>query len=332
MLVWLPDEEAPSALAVDASLESVDATTAALTRSLVLGGPLLLALVAGVAWFLVGRSLRVVGVIQRDVERIAFGTLDRRLEEPLALDEVSRLVDTLNRMLDRIGEGARRQREFIGDASHELRSPIASLRTQLEVALSRPEAADWPEVAAEAREEVIRLQKLVDDLLRIARLDESRTASAAPREEVDLDDVVRAESALVTDAKVGLSGVSPVRVRGVEADLRRLVRNLLENAARYGSGRIEVSLAREGNEARLEVEDDGPGIPVDRREVVFQRFTRLDESRSRAGGGAGLGLALARGVSEAHGGEIRVEDARLGGARLVVRLPVDESAGESTPL
>jgi signal transduction histidine kinase len=323
VLVRLPEDEMPWAVSVTSSLASIDATIGALVRSLLFGGPLLLALVASVAWYLVGRSLRVVGDLQREMEQIAFGTLDRRLEEPRTKDEVARLVVTLNRMLDRLADGARRQREFIGDASHELRSPIASIRTQLEVALSHPGATDWPRVAGGANAEVIRMQKLVDNLLRIARLDESRGASPYPSQEVDLDDVVRSESAALRDTKVGLSGVSPARVWGIEQDLRRIVRNLLENAERYGGGRIEVSLSRKGSRARLEIEDDGPGIPPEQRALVFERFTRLEESRSRAGGGAGLGLSLARGLVEAHGGEIWIEEARIGGARLVVSLPVD---------
>jgi len=323
VLLRHPDDEATHALAIDSSLESVDATVAALTRSLILGGPLLLALVTGVAWFLVGRSLAVVGDIQREAEQIAFGTLDRRLEEPRTRDEVGRLVVTLNRMLDRVAEGARRQREFIGDASHELRTPIASTRTQLEVALSHPDEADWPRVAKGANEEVVRMQRLVDDLLRMARLDEARDAPPEPQEDVDLDDLVRTESAALRKTKAGLAAVEPVRVQGIERDLRRVVRNLLENAERYGAKRIEISLSREGDEARLVIEDDGPGIPPERREQVFERFARLDESRSRSEGGAGLGLSLARGLVEAHGGEIRIEQADLGGARLVVRLPID---------
>src|SRR5262245_37598714 len=330
VLMRLPEADRAYAVSIASSLSSVDATARALERSILLGAPLRLALVTAVAWHLVGRSLSVVGNLQREVEQIAFGTLDRRLETPRTKDEVARLVVTLNRMLDRVAEGARRQREFIGDASHELRSPIASIRTQLEVALSHPAAADWAGVAGGVHAEVIRMQRLVEDLLRIARLDESRHAPLSPSQEVDLDDVVRSESAMLRRARVGLAGVSPLRVRGVEPDLRRVVRNLLENAERYGRGRIEVSLSRKGSKARLEIEDDGPGIPAERRAFVFERFARLEESRSRAGGGAGLGLSLARGLVEAHGGEIWIEDARIGGARLVVLLPMDRATSPAS--
>jgi len=323
VLVRRSGDEHVYAVSLASSLASVDATVRALAHSIFFGGVLELALVVGVAWYLVGRSLRAVGDIQREVEQIAFGTLDRRLDEPRTKDEMARLVVTLNRMLDRVAEGARRQREFIGNASHELRTPIASIRAQLEVALAHPDTADWPRVAGGSSAEVVRMQRLVDDLLRIARLDDSRDALPQPSQEVDLDDIVRSESAALRAAKVGLAGVSPARVRGAEPDLRRIVRNLLENAERYGRGQIEVSLTQNGSEARLEIEDDGPGVAPEQRELVFERFRRLEESRSRASGGAGLGLSLARGLVEAHGGDVWIEDARIGGARLVVRLPVD---------
>ena len=255
-----------------------------------------------------------------EAEQIAFGDLERRLDPPRTRDEIAALVETLNRMLDRIDAGARSQRAFIGDASHELRTPIATLRTQLEVALAHPERSDWPRVAAKARDEVERMQRLVEDLLRIARLDD------APRDlrgdaSVDLEEIVLAECSAL-GAPVDCSHVLPARVRGREADLRRVVRNLLENAQRYGAGRIAVRLECDRAFARLSIEDDGPGIPSHERSRVFDRFTRLEDSRSRQGGGAGLGLALCRGLVEAHEGQIEIERAELGGARFVVTLPL----------
>mgnify|MGYP001823264657 CR=1 FL=1 len=333
IVVQIPGDPEPYALALDSSLDALDTTLEVITRSLVFGGPLLVAFVAGLAWLLVGRSLRVVGDLQREAEQIAFGTLERRLEVPPADDEVRRLVVSLNRMLDRVAEGARRQRAFVGDASHELRSPIAALRAQLEVGLAHPEEADWPRRAGDATEEVIRMQRLVEDLLRMARLDEpdvSGDSPPRPVQDADLDDVVRSEAAALGKAKVALLGVSPVRVRGVEPDLRRVVRNLLENAERYGKGRIQVSLNQRGDEALLEIEDDGPGIPPEQRERVFARFTRLDRSRSRVSGGAGIGLSLARGLVQEHGGDIWIAEGRMGGARLVVVLPVDPERASSS--
>lgn len=326
ILVRLPGEDHSLAIAIESSMASIDASLDALTRSLVFGGPLLVTLVAAVAWFLVGRSLRVVGEIDREVEQIAFGALDRKLPTPTTQDEVAGLVDTLNRMLDRLDEGARRQRAFVGDASHELRTPIATIRAQLEVALAHPDSANWVKVAGDANAEAIRMQKLVDDLLQIARLDESPEERDKRSHRVDLDDIVRTESASLRHARVGLSKVAPVRVWGVEQEIRRIVRNLLENAERYGDGRVEVRLSQTGGVARLEVEDDGPGISPRDRERVFERFTRLEESRSRSGGGAGLGLGLTRGLVNAHGGGIHIEDAEIGGARAVVTLPCERSA------
>lgn len=334
IVVRFPGEAEPYALAIDSSLDTVESTLEALERSLVVTGPLLIAFVASLSWLLVGRSLRVVGDLRSEAERIAFGTLERRIEVPPADDEVRSLAVSLNRMLDRVADGAMRQRAFVGDASHELRSPIAALRAQLEVGLVHPEEANWPQRAREANEEVIRMQRLVDDLLRMARLDElsgSGGSSSRPVSDVDLDDVVRLEAAALRGAEVSLHGVSPVRVRGIEPDLRRVVRNLLENAERYGKDRIQVSLAQRGDAALLEIEDDGPGISPDQRERVFERFTCLDRSRSRACGGAGLGLSLARGLAREHGGDIRIEDGRMGGARLVVVLPVDPERHEVVP-
>ena len=177
------------------------------------------------------------------------------------------------------------------------------------------------------------MQRLVEDLLRMARLDEpdvSGDSSPRPFSDVDLDDVVRSEAAKLPKAKVALLGVSPVRVQGIEPDLRRVVRNLLENAERYGKGRIQVSLTQRGDEARLDIEDDGPGIPPKQRERVFARFTRLDRSRSRVSGGAGIGLSLARGLVQEHGGDIWIAEGRMGGARLVVVLPVDPERAPSS--
>lgn len=311
----------PHVLMVDSSLSAVDLTVAELTRSLILGGPVLLILVSGVAWLLIGRSLRVVGEVQREAEQIAFGTLDRRIDDRGGNDEISQLVKTLNRMLDRIAAGARRQREFIGDASHELKSPIAAMRAQLEVALAR-EDADWSKVGRATHEEVLRMQALVEDLMGLARIDELRPGALSCAE-LDLDDVVRTEAKRIEAVEVSLARVAPVRMMANERALRRVVSNLLDNAVRYGAGHIAVELTRQGDCAILAIEDDGPGVSREDRARIFDRFTRLDPSRSRDGGGSGLGLALAKGLIDAHGGNIRVEDgARLGGARFVVQLPL----------
>jgi signal transduction histidine kinase len=239
-------------------------------------------------------------------------------------DEVARLARTMNGMLDRLEAASARQRAFVSDASHELRSPVSTIRAELEVASSDPEQADWPEVAQRTLGETDRLSRLVDDLLALARLDEAN--GPARRAPVDLDDLVLEEAMRTHRVPLGTSGVSAGRVLGDERQLTQVVRNLVDNAQRHASTRVAVSLRREADELVLVVDDDGPGIPEADRERIFERFTRLDEARGRAAGGAGLGLAVVRRVVEQHGGTVSVEhgspaNGGLGGARFVVRLP-----------
>lgn len=290
--------------------------TAALRRSLAAGFPVLVVLVGFITWLLTGRSLRPVERMRAEVEEISAHTLDRRVPAPPTDDEVGRLALTMNRMLDRLEASATRQREFVSDASHELRSPVAAIRTELEVALRDPGRADWASVASNAFAENERLEGLVDDLLTLARLDEGHVPAA---EDVDLDDVAREEAARLHDPRLTVD-VRPARARGSREQLARAVRNLLENAGRYAVSRVSIEVSAEDGFAVVAVADDGPGIPAADRERVFERFTRLDAGRARSGGGVGLGLALVRAIAEAHGGTASV--AREGaGARLVVRLP-----------
>jgi signal transduction histidine kinase len=226
-------------------------------------------------------------------------------------------------MLDRLEGAAGRQRQFVSDASHELRSPLTTIRTKVEVASLHPELVDWSEVTHTVLGEVDRLDDMVGDLLQLARLDETGGALAS-RGEVDLDEVVNAETARLRAMGVEIddSGVAAARVQGDRAALARLVRNLTDNAARHARSRVAVSVAMDDGDAVVRVDDDGPGVPLTDRERVFERFTRLDESRARGAGGAGLGLALVRAVAVAHGGSVRVLDAPLGGARFEARLPI----------
>jgi signal transduction histidine kinase len=242
--------------------------------------------------------------------------LDRRVPAPPTDDEVGRLAQTMNRMLDRLQASSVRQREFVSDASHELRSPVAAIRTELEVALREPASTDWASVASNALAENERLERLVDDLLTLARLDEGRVPAA---EDVDLDDVAREEAARLRDPRLTVD-VGPAPVRGNREQLARVIRNLLENASRFAAQRIALSVAPVEGFAVVTVADDGPGIPAADRERVFERFTRLDEGRARSGGGVGLGLALVRAIAEAHGGAATVV-ADGAGARLEIRLP-----------
>jgi signal transduction histidine kinase len=231
----------------------------------------------------------------------------------------------MNAMLDRLEAATERQRRFVGDASHELQSPLAALRADLEVALAAGDgqAGEWAQVARRLLGDVERQEALVQDLLFMARADEDTADRNAAL--VDLDDVVLTEVErlrLRAPVAVGTSAVSGALVRGHWEDLARVVRNLLENAVRYARTQVTVSLGVDEGWAVLTVDDDGPGIPLGERERVFERFARLDSARSRPLGGTGLGLAIAREVVVDHHGTITVEDWR-GGARLVVRLPAE---------
>ncbi len=306
------------------SLEPVDQTTAKVKIILWTGLPPLILLVGLTAWAATGRALRPVEAIRAEVAEMSERQLDRRVPVPGVDDEVARLARTMNALLDRLETAVATQRRFVADASHELQSPLASARTDLEVALAHPEATDWVLTGVDLLEENRRMERLVQDLLYLARADESaRRPTPTP---VDLDDVVLAEAARLRGygrIQVDTSGVAPAAVLGRREELTRAVRNLLDNAERYAATTVRVELAEadDGSWATLVVADDGPGIPPEHREVVFTRFTRLDEARDRAGGGAGLGLAIVREIVAAHGGTVVVGDATDPGARLVLRLP-----------
>jgi signal transduction histidine kinase len=314
----------PLTIAIATPLTEVRRSVDTLARSLWVGTPGLIVLVGLVAWVLVGRALRPVEAIRAQVDEITATTLHRRVPVPNTHDEVARLARTMNGMLDRIEQGSARQRAFVSDASHELRSPVSTIRTELEVASADAEHADWPEVAQRTLGETDRLSRLVDDLLALARLDE---AQGPPRRlPVDLDDLVLEEATRTHRVPVSTAGVSAARVAGDGRQLAQVVRNLVDNAQRHAASQVAIALRHEDDELVLVVDDDGPGVPEADRELVFDRFTRLDEARGRAVGGAGLGLAVVRRVVEQHGGTVDVTDSDpasggLGGARFVVRLP-----------
>src|SRR3954470_10225453 len=230
------------------------------------------------------------------------------------------------RTLRPVREAGERQRRFVADAAHELRSPVASIRQHAEVASAHPETTDVRELAGTVGAEGVRLQTLVDDLLLLARLDEGTTPAAR---EVDMDDLVFAEAERLragTTDEVRTRDVRPGRVVGDARSLERLVRNRGENAARH-AGTVAFGLAARDGRVTLTVDDDGPGIPEADRERVFERFVRLDEGRGRADGGSGLGLAIAREVARAHGGDIALGDSPLGGLRAEATLPLAHNTG-----
>ena len=313
--------DGPVTVYVASSLEPVEETINILRGALAVGTPILLVLVAATAWVVVGRALRPMEAIRSEVADISDRSLDRRVPVPQTDDEVSRLAETMNTMLDRLEAAAERQRRFVGDASHELRTPLAAARTDLEVAVAHPERTDWQETAADLLTANRRMERLVQDLLFLARADDR--VPRPPPVDLDLDDIVLEEVSRLRheeNVTIDAGAVSAAAVRGHREELGRVVRNLLENAARHAESEVSVRLRTDDGEVTLAVGDDGPGIPPEDRERVFERFTRLDGARDRDAGGTGLGLAIAREIVEAHGGTIAVEDSPLG-AHLVVRLP-----------
>jgi signal transduction histidine kinase len=301
------------------SLAEVDDTINSITDALIIGFPALVLLVGLLTWYLAGRALRPVEAIRSEAASITGSTIHRRVPVPESGDEVSRLAVTMNQMLDRLEDAATRQRRFVSDASHELRSPVASIRTQLEVALRRPNRDDWPVIAQRVLAEDERLEEAVADLVELARLDEG--AIATDLVEVDLDEIVFEECARERSMPIDTTRVSGGRVLGRRDALARVVRNLIDNAARHAETRVRVSLTDDDRTVELVVADDGPGIAPEDRERVFERFTRLDEGRARDAGGMGLGLAVVKTTIERHRGTVRIEDNEPHGARIVVQLP-----------
>ncbi len=304
------------------ALDGADEATWALVQVLAIGVPLLLVLVGLVAWTLVGRALAPVAAMTGAADEITATDLDRRLPESEGRDEIARLGRTLNAMLGRLADSRDRMSAFVADAAHELRSPVSSLRQHAEVALEHPDQTEVTDMAEVVRAESLRLQRLVDDLLLLARVDEG--APARRDRAVDLDDaVVAAVTRLrpVTQVVIDASEVSGGQVIGDPSGLDRLVGNLLENAARHATARVEIALTESDDVVTLTVDDDGPGIPARDQRRIFERFVRLDESRSRDAGGSGLGLAIVAAVATAHGATVSVGDSRLGGARFRVLFP-----------
>ncbi|GAB2936789.1 MULTISPECIES: sensor histidine kinase [Streptomyces] len=290
-----------------------DAVDTALTTMLI-GLPLLLLTVSGVTYLVTRRALRPVEGIRAEMAAItASEDLSRRVPEPDTHDEVARLARTTNETLAALESSVERQRAFVADASHELRSPIASLRTQLEVGAAHPELLDLDG----ALEDTVRLQSLAADLLLLARLDAGERPPQDAR--FDLARVVREE----VDSRPGvaLDSVASLEVGGSRGQICRVLGNLLDNAARHARDRVAVTLRAEAGEAVLQVVDDGSGVPLADRDRIFERFVRLDESRARDDGGAGLGLAIARDIAHRHGGTLTVGDAPGGGALFELRLP-----------
>lgn len=310
-------------IVVALSLAPVDRAVASVRWLLVEILPAALVLTALVTWLGVSRALAPVERIRRGVAAIGGGDLSKRVPLPAGRDEVHQLADTMNSMLDRLEASAGRQRRFVADASHELRSPLANMQAGLEVALARRDLDLWQETGQDLQGEYGRMQRLVEDLLLLARLDGRLPLAQV---EVDLDDVVHDEAERLrrhSTVRVLVVPLPALRVRGDGARLAQVVRNLADNAARHAEATVSLSLRRDGDWAVVQIADDGPGVPTEHRERIFDRFTRLDQGRARDSGGSGLGLAISREIAQAHGGSLTLlPGAEPSGAIFELRLPL----------
>ncbi len=309
-------------LVVGKNLDDVSDSVRVLTTSLAVAIPIVVLVLALSAWWLTAGVLRPVEQIRAEVADITASELHRRVLEPGGDDEISRLARTMNAMLERVQHATDRQRQFVADASHELRSPLTRLRSALEIARAHPETTSPHETISEALHDTGALQQLVDDLLFLAR---SEAGANPPSDtEVDLDDLVlsaatrlRARSELIVDVRA----VSAARVRGDPRQLARAIDNVVDNAQRHATSVVAFELTERGGRSELAVSDDGPGVAEADRQRVFTRFTRLDESRSRDSGGSGLGLAIVHDIVTRHHGRVAFEPNSHRGARLVMSFP-----------
>ncbi|MFF4246566.1 ATP-binding protein [Streptomyces sp. NPDC001822] len=313
------DEDVTLTVHAGAPLAAEQEAVDSVRDSMLTGLPVVLLVVAGVTWLVTRRALRPVEGIRRELAAItASEDLGRRVPEPDSRDEVARLARTTNETLTVLEASVGRQRRFVADASHELRSPIASLRTQLEVGAAHPELLDVPGAVADT----VRLQTLAADLLLLARLDAGERPGSVV---VDLGALVREEVSRRTGDRiapaVSVREEDGLDVTGSRGQLARVVGNLLDNAERHAVRSVAVSVRADRGGVVVEVTDDGAGVPPGERDRIFERFVRLDDARSRDDGGAGLGLAIARDVAVRHGGTLTAGAASDGGARFTLRLP-----------
>ena len=332
-VVAVPGKRGETVIAA-VSDQAVHDTLTTVAHVLLVGTPLLLILMIWVSWLITGSTLRPITALRRGAEQVTAAGGPQGLPVPEARDEVHSLAVTLNDMLSRLAAAQQRQRQFVSDTAHELRSPIASMRTQLEVALDHPDSQEWAETSRDVLADTLRLSRLAEDLLTLARLEEGGgpggQARAAGRR-VDVAALVCGIPAGYAQAPVAVvaDAPAPCPVTGDPEALRRMLVNLVDNAVRYARSRVTVAARPAGDAVLVTVTDDGQGIPAPQAERAFERFTTLDDARARPDGdvsGAGLGLAIVRATALAHGGRAWLEDAEPG-LRATVRLPVVAADG-----
>jgi heavy metal sensor kinase len=314
----------PYVVLVAAPLEVQTETLRTVGLLLLAAAPLLVALVAVAVWVLVGQSLKTVERIRRQVSEIDGRRLSERVEVPPTGDEIAALASTMNEMLDKLEHSNNSHRAFFSDASHELRSPLSTLVTTAEVASLDRSGKTWLDMQQTVISESSRMQSLVEDLLTLAKVDAHQLQLEI--QDVDLEDVLDSEiNRLRTVSSLEItSALQPVRLRGDERRLAQVFRNLLDNAARHAKSRIVVGMGRRAGEVVVSVDNDGEIISPEDRHRVFERFARLDASRSTDGGGSGLGLAISREIMGAHGGTVVAAESD-GWCRFQVRLPTPDA-------
>lgn len=273
-------------------------------------------------WLVLGAALAPVAQIIRRADGISAEDLHLRVPVPDTDDEIFALAATINSMLGRIESSVHRQEAFVADAAHELRTPLATLRARLEVELRRSSEPD-PQLLGSLLADVVRMADLVDQLLILARGEAA--LAGAEFDPVDVDDlVVRAAGEFARPGvQLTVHQATPVQIMGRLTLLEQVLPNVLANAGRYASERIDVHIDAGDGVVAVSVDDDGPGIPAADRERVFERFVRLDDSRGRSTGGNGLGLAIVAQIVRMHGGTVTASDSPLGGARIRIEIPID---------
>ncbi|AJC52801.1 HAMP domain-containing sensor histidine kinase [Streptomyces sp. 769] len=312
--------------------EEAEEAVAAVDHVLYFGLPAAVLLVALIVWTTTSRALRPVEGIQQRLRTITSRDLSLRVPVPPRRDEIARLAATTNDTLDRLEQAAEQQRRFTADASHELRTPLAALRADLEVALHYPDHTNWPEITRGTLSDAARLEQLTEDLLLLADLDNRTPHTARPVELGALTHKAAAQARRHAPASVHVDcpASDDVTVHGDARQLERLLRNLLDNAVRHARSRVLVTVSAQDATALIEVRDDGPGVPAEHREKIFERFTRLDASRNRTSGGTGLGLAIAREIAHNHHGTLTLsETPPAAGTRFVAVLPLAPGTKEA---